>query len=124
MLHERQTEHMIAEALEVSKKIYGTTDHTNRSTFKADAKARQLMLEVHPDKSMAFCERNKVTSLHKVVEQFFTQAAAALPMVHKMEPSNIGLSEKSILLVEHWVLPNIFTSETSLKRKQITPPMK
>ena len=44
--------------------------------------------------------------------------------VEYLAPSNIGLSAKSILLVEHCVLPNISTSKTSLKRKRITPPMK
>jgi hypothetical protein len=69
---------------QTSKKIYCITDHTDRSTFNADAQYRKLRLEVHPDKSRAFCDRNNIPQLHEVVNPFFTQAAAALPMVHKI----------------------------------------
>ena len=86
MTLETRSEHMIAEAnaLETSKKIYGITDHTDRPTFNADAQYRKLRLEVHPDKSRAFCVRHNIPQLHEVVNPFFTQAAAALPMVHRI----------------------------------------
>ncbi len=73
-----------ANVLEISKKIHCITEDTNRSTFNADAKVRQLKLEMHPDKSMTFCVRNSIEHLHNVVEKFFTKATAALPMVHKI----------------------------------------
>ncbi len=73
-----------ANALDVSKKIYGITNHTDRSKFNAVARNKQIWPEVHPDKAMAFCDKNKIPQLHEMVAQFFTQAAAALPMVHKI----------------------------------------
>ncbi len=69
MLPDEQREHMISEAnaLEISKKICGIIDHTDRSKFTAVAKYRKLQLEVHPDKSGALCDRHKITQLHKVI---------------------------------------------------------
>jgi hypothetical protein len=62
MTVKKQKEHMIAEenALDLSKKIYCITKDTDRSTFKAEAKAKQLKLEVHPDKSNTFCVKQKL----------------------------------------------------------------
>ena len=73
MLLDEQRVHMLSEknALELSKKIYGITDRTDRSTFNADTQYRKLQLEVHPDKSWAFCDKNNIPQLHEVVLPFY-----------------------------------------------------
>ena len=92
MTLETKKEHMIAEnnAREISKKIFGITDHTNLSTFSAKAKYRTLQLEVHPDKASLFCDKHNIPELHNEVLHFFTQATAALPMVYKIVESCVN----------------------------------